>query len=373
MPKVALTEARVKALRPRRAAYNVRDRKLKGFGVRVMPSGRKRFFVQCQHQGERVWKILGDAGEMEVREARSRAGGIMAAVRRDEGVPLDPEETVFEAVAETVFQRYERIWKPRTLQVNRHYLKKQILPRFAGRQIAEIDGQEVRSWFASLRATPVAADRSMPVLSVIMREAELMGVRPESSNPCRGIRRYRRKGRERFLSDDEIRRLSERLSAHADRFPDEVAVIRLLLLTGCRKSEILTLRWTDYREGHLFLRDSKTGPRTVWLSTPARRILESLDRTGRWVFPGPGAKGHGSTNWLDRVWRPVRAEAELRGVRLHDLRHTHASIALRQGETVPAIGRLLGHTAPETTLKYIHPADATVRDAAETVGALLEG
>ena len=83
------------------------------------------------------------------------------------------------------------------------YLRSQILPYFAGRQVADIDSRDVANWFASLRATPVAADRSMPVLSVIMREAEAMGFRPEGSNPCKGIRRYRRKGRERFLSDDE--------------------------------------------------------------------------------------------------------------------------------------------------------------------------
>ena len=151
------------------------------------------------------------------------------------------------------------------------------MPHFAGRPIATIDRQEVRNWFARLRATPVAADRSMPILSVIMREAERMGMRPEGSNPCRGIRRYRRKGRERFLSDEEIRRLSARLTAHEARWPQHVAVIRLLLLTGsCRKGEILTLQWRDYRDGHLFLRDSKTGPRTVWLSKPARNILDGL-------------------------------------------------------------------------------------------------
>lgn len=125
----------------------------------------------------------------------------------------------------------------------------------------------------------------MPVLSVIMREAEAMGLRPEGSNPCRGIRRNRRKGRERSLSDDELRRLSGRLAAHDGRYPEQVAIVRLLLLTGCRKREILTLRWSDYREGHLFLRDSKTGPRTVWLSQPAREVLEGLGRTGRWERP----------------------------------------------------------------------------------------
>ena len=196
---------------------------------------------------------------MDVGEARSRAAEMVGAIRRGENLPFRPDETLFEAVAETVFQRYERVWKPRTLYVNRCYLRKQILPHFVGRRITDIDRRDVRNWFTSLHATPVAADRSMPVLSVIMREAELMGFRPEGSNPCRGIRRYRRKGRERLLSDDEIRRLSERLSARAEDWPQQVAVIRLLLLTGCRKGEILTLRWSDYREGHLFLRDRKTG------------------------------------------------------------------------------------------------------------------
>ena len=257
--------------------------------------------------------------------------------------------------------------------MNRCYLKNQILPHFAGRPIAEIDGAEVRRWFASLAATPVAADRSKLVLSVIMKEAEAMGLKPEGSNPCRGIRCYRRKGRERFLSDDEIRRLSAVLRRHERRSPQQVAVVRLLLLTGCRRNEILTLRWSDYREGHLFLRDSKTGPRTVWLSRPARTIVDSLERNSAWVFPTPRAKGPPSRTWLDEFWRVARAEAGLGDIRLHDLRHSHASIALRQGESVLAIGRLLGHARPDTTLKYTHPDDAMVIDAVETVGAVLEG
>ena len=149
--------------------------------------------------------------------------------------PHTPDETLFEAVAETTFQRHEGVWKPGTLAVNRGYLRNSIMLHFATRPIADIDRQDVRNWFARLRATPAAADRSMPILSAIMREAERMGMRPEGSNPCRGIRRYRRKGRERFLSDEEIRRLSARLAAHEARWPQQVAIIRLLLLTGCRK------------------------------------------------------------------------------------------------------------------------------------------
>ena len=161
------------------------------------------------------------------------------------------------------------------------------------------------------------------------------------------------------------------LAAHAGRHPLQVALVRLLLLTGCRKSEILTLRWSDYREGRLFLRDSKTEPRTVWLSSPTRNVLDGIERTGRWVFPAPRTGGPQGRGWLDHFWSGIRAEADLRDVRLHDLRHTHASIALREGETVLAIGRLLGHRNAETTLKYTHSADAMVIDAAEIVGAVL--
>ena len=373
MASITLTDARIRALRPRKAAHDIRDAKLKGFGVRVLPSGRKRYFVHCQHDGERVWRIVGDADDIGASEARSRAAAMLAEIRQDGPVPASPEQTVFEAVAETTFRRHERLWKPRTLKVNRGYLSKQILPRFAGHQIAEITRQDVVRWFASLAATPVAADRSMPILSVIMREAERMGFRDEGSNPCLGIRRYRRKGRERFLSDAEIRSLARCLDTREHEHPLAVAAVRLLLLTGCRKSEILTLRWTDWREGALFLRDSKTGPRTVWLSQAAQDVLDGIDRTSAWVFPARKGDGPHSAKWLDLLWSTARTEAGLMDVRLHDLRHTYASIGLKHGESVLAIGRLLGHGSAETTLKYTHFADAMAAEAAATVGAALEG
>ena len=371
MASSTLTDARIKALGPRKSARDIRDGKLKGFGVRVMPSGAKRWFVHCQHDGTRIWKIVGDADLMSAGEARSRAAAMLAATRQGGPQPALPEETLFEAVAEATFLRHERVWKPRTTEVNRSYLRCQILPRFSGRQIDGITRQDVVNWFASLRGTPVAADRSMPVLSVIMREAERMGFRNEGSNPCLGIRRYRRKGRERLLSDEEIRSLATRLDAREADWPLAVAAIRLLLLTGCRRSEILTLRWTDYREGALFLRDSKTGPRTVWLSQAARDVLDGMERTSAWAFPAHGGNGPRDGTRLLVRWHQIRAEAGLGDVRLHDLRHAYASVALKSGESVIAIGRLLGHRSAETTLKYTHHADAMAAEAAATVGAVL--
>ena len=321
MPNIALSEARIKALRSRPCAYDIRDAKLKGFGVRVLPSGAKRFFIHTQYRRQRVWKIVGDANAMHVDEARARAASLLNAIRGGADAPPLAEDTLFESVSEAVFQRYARIWKPRTLYVNRSYLRRQLLPWFAGQQIADIRRRDVQRWISSLRATPVAADRSAPVLSVIFKEAELLGYRPEGSNPCRGLKRYRRKGRERFLSDKEIRRLAAILSKHEAANPLEVAAVRLLLLTGCRKGEIRTLRWSDYREGHLFLRDSKTGPRTVWLAGAACWVLERLQRTSTWVFPRTGANGPPERGWPYRFWQRIRDETNLSDVRLHDLRH----------------------------------------------------
>ncbi|MDE0344018.1 MAG: tyrosine-type recombinase/integrase [Deltaproteobacteria bacterium] len=359
-----LTQRRVDSLKARDKTWDLRDGSFKGFGVRVLPSGRKSYFLHSQIDGCRVWHPLGDADDISLDEAQAKARALLVPFEDD-----TPEPILFEVVAEEVFQRYGRTWKPGTLAVNRRYLRSTILPWFSGKAIGDVTRQDVQRWFTSLHETPVAADRSAPILSVIFRQAEVYGYRTEGTNPCTGIKRYRRQGRERFLTADEIRRLSEAL----DR-SDELllsSIVRLLLLTGCRKSEILTLKWKEYREGNLHLCDSKTGPRTVWLSSAARQILDDLPRSGSWAFPSPKGRGHLTPATLRGFWRTVCAEAGLKGVRCHDLRHTFASVALAHGETVLTIGRLLGHNDPATTLKYTHLSDAAVHDAAEALATVL--
>ena len=370
MPNIRLHQSRVDRLRPRSRAYIVRDSAVRGFGVRISPSGRKRFFLHSQHAGKRVWRDCGDAATVTAAEARIRATGALAALRCGDSARPAPAASVrFATVAEEVFRRYGRRWKPRTQKVNLGYYRNQILPWFQERPITDITPREVQDWFASLRATPVAADRSAPVLSVILRQAEVYGYRPENSNPCKGIRRYRRRGRERFLSPDEFRRLGAVLARHQPRRRLAVAAVRLILLTGCRKGEILDLAWSSYREGKLFLPDSKTGPRTIWLSSVARQVLDALPRRRPLVFPGRRRK----SLVIGPAWEALRAEAGLDDVRLHDLRHSYASVAMLTGETVTTIGRLLGHHQPATTLKYVHLSDDTARQAAETVGHVLGG
>ena len=373
MPTTRLTQRRVDALKPRRKMRDVRDAELKGFGIRVMPSGTKRYFIHTQRHGQRVWKTVGDAAVLTETEARARAREVLAALR--DGGESDteaPGEVLFETVAEEVFALHGRRWKPGTLEVNRIYLRRQILPSFEGRPIGAISREEVQKWFRSLHATPAAANRSAPILSVIMQQAEAWGYRPENGNPCKGIRRYRQGRSERFLSPEEYRRLGLVLDdLEADR-PLHVAALKLLLLTGCRKSEILTLEWRFYRDGNLHLPDGKTGPRTVWLCRAARDILDSLPRSSsKFVFPVKRSRRQ--SMWLDHFWSKAREEADLEDVRLHDLRHSYASMALLNGESIRAVGRLLGHEKPSTTLKYAHLSDASVREAVDALAPVLAG
>ena len=330
MVAVRLSQRRVDALQSRKAPYDVRDRDLKGFGVRILPSGRKRYFIHTQHEGRRIWRIVGRADEIGANEARSRARPMLAAIRSDGEEPSPAvAEIPFEVVTEKVFRRYSRNWKPSTLEVNRCYYRSTILPWFGGGSIGSIAESDVRQWFASLQNAPVTADRAAPILSVIMRQAEAYGYRPEGTNPCRGIRRYRRQGRERFLSDEEYDRLGRVLAQHEADPPTAVAIIRLLLLTGCRKGEIASPRWSDCREGNLYLPDSKTGPRTVWLSSPARRILDGLPRQSAWLFPSPRTRSQVSAAMIADAWHWMRSEAGTPDVRLHDLRHNSGIRSIR--------------------------------------------
>ena len=226
MATTRLTPARIQALRPRKTVRDLRDTVLTGCGVRLYPTGHKCFFIHSRYEGKRVWRIVGNATSLSVEDARIRARSMLAVNRS--GVQAETEHILFEEMAEEVFRRYGRIWKPEMLRVNRVYCARQILLWFRGRSIEDITASDVREWFASLHATPVAADRSAPVLSVIMSCAEAYGHRPEGSNPCKGIRRCRRKGRERFLSAEEVRRLGRALSHHEENARMYVAIIRMV-------------------------------------------------------------------------------------------------------------------------------------------------
>jgi integrase len=211
--------------------------------------------------------------------------------------------------------------------------------------------------------------------------AERWGVLPDGSNPCRHVERFAEEHRERFLSEQELARLGAALK-HAERLgresdgesPFAVAAVRLLVLTGCRMSEILTLRWqdVDLDAGLLRLPDSKTGKKTVRLNAPARELLAALPRIEGNPFVVVGGRDGEYLKDLERPWRRIRERAALANVRLHDLRHSFASVAAAGGHSLPIIGALLGHTQSATTQRYAHLGADPLRQASEAIGKRLE-
>lgn len=213
-------------------------------------------------------------------------------------------------------------------------------------------------------------------MSQIFRYAQDSRIAPVEKNPCKGVRPYKLRKRERFLTESEFRRLGrvmEQALEDGDASPEAIAALRLLMLTGCRTNEILTLRWTDVDLAgrQLRLQDSKTGPRVVPLSPSAVNVLADLARTncGEWVIPGYRADTHLSE--VGTTWRRLRERAGLPDVRVHDLRHSFASSALAFGESLPMIAKLLGHSRLETTIRYAHLARSDVQEAAERVARSL--
>ena len=352
------------------------DRDLAGFGVRVFATGRKVYVVQSRGPTGPKRVTLGRHGDMSTDEARKRAAVIIDRIKRGEApepVPLEPEFTLSE-LAEHFMRVHVRVHcKPKTIATYQFTLDKYILPILGGMSINEVGRREISALHHRLRDTPAMANRIVKILSKMFSLAEAWDRIPPGRNPCRSVRCYKERSRERFLTPEEFGRLGRVLrdvEADGSVWPPAIAALRLLMLTGCRKSEILTLRWDDVDRtaGELRLRDAKAGPRMVPLTAPVLTVLDGIPRMpgNPWVIAGKRPEA-GLSN-LDHYWQPIRAQSGLDDVRIHDLRHTYASRALSLGESLPTIGKLLGHRKVGTTARYAHLMRDAEKIAATRVG-----
>ena len=239
--------------------------------------------------------------------------------------------------------------------------------------MGDIKRSDIAELHHELRETSYQANRTLGVLSKMFSQAEVWGLRRDGSNPCLHVKRYKEEKRERFLNAEEFSRLGQVLDEilrDGSETRSAVVAFRLLMLTGCRLSEIQKLRWehVDLEAGELHLPDTKTGGRAVPLAPSAVRLLESLprDKDNPWVIAGKKPRSHLTD--LQHPWRRIRARADLEDVRIHDLRHSFASRALALGEGLPMIGKLLGHTQVQTTARYAHLARDTVKASAARIG-----
>ena len=394
------------------------DSDLAGFAIRVEPSGRTTFFIEYRPGagGRSVVKrrfTIGTTAEFTPEEARDEAEKLLARIRLGD----DPAATKAKAKTVPPFAKFatehldameeiaekhpeQAILRPGTIRNYRSLLKRHVGPAIGSRQMDAIAKDEIKRLHTRVgRKAPTTANRCLEFIGSIYRAADDAGYVEEGTNPARGIKSFKERRRERFLSTEELARLGEAIRiAETTGIPyvpperpgkklkhvpknvaptiiDEhtAAALRLLIFSGARLREILHAEWSniDLRRGILTV-FSKTGRRHIVLPAPALEVIASLPRTNRRYLILSSDPDRPKAD-LARPWRAIRKMAGLEGVRLHDLRHSFASVAVSGGASLPMIGALLGHASPATTARYAHLSNDPVRAAAEAAAGAIAG
>ena len=394
MPK--LTKKIVDSAKPKSSDYFVWDNDLPGYGLRVFPSGRKSYLVQYRHEGRTRRYTIGLHGPVTPEKARNKAMTLLG----DIGEGADPSGDKASNKDITISQLCdlylaEGCGKKRssTISTDRGRIERHIKPLLGkrlARSVTKADvikfqndiangrtSTDVRTGSrgrAIVRGGEGTASRTVGLLGGIFTFAVYEEIR--SDNPVRGVKRYDDKTNDRFLSDFELAKLGKILKRAEQEAinPMAIAAIRLLLFTGCRKSEILSLRWdqVDWQNRCLRLPRTKTKQRTVSLGAPALELLGSVNRIKGVPYVLPSSEQGKHFVGLQKVWEKIRAWEGLDDVRIHDLRHSFASVAANGGESLPIIGKMLGHKDPKTTQAYAHIAENAALQAAERVSRQIE-
>ncbi|MDF8334781.1 tyrosine-type recombinase/integrase [Novosphingobium cyanobacteriorum] len=360
---------------PRRTVWSTT---LPGFGVRHYSTGRRVYIVQTAMGGRLRTMTLGNANLFTDAEATDVARRILLRAQNGEN-PADTAKRIkasprFDVFLEEFWKKVAVQWKPLTRYTNDCYRRLYLDDAFPKRFADEITHAEVVKWFARVSNTggPGAGNRTLEILRTMMNKAEAWGYREECSNPCQGIRPNRRRKYECFLSNDELARLGAALEDLKRDYPAQATAILVLALTGCRRSEILGLTWGEVKGRRLLLHNSKTGPRTVWVGEEVRALIDALPRHPKHNRVFWSGDLDTLKNSVDYHFRLTKNKVGLPHVRLHDLRHSFASHAAAMSETLPMIGKLLGHAKIGSTARYAHLDDRQILQAVDKVGLLLD-
>lgn len=375
MPK--LTKRLVDSLKPDAVDIVHWDDTLAGFGLRVRPSGRKSYIVKCRCRGRQIKMTIGTHGPITVEQARIRARGIIAEAKAGRDPSSEHSRMRKSPTTKELGERFLDEYVPThcrftTAKEYRRSVELFINPEIGTRKVIDIERVDIAKLHHGLRSKPYQANRTLGVLSKMFNLAEIWGLRSDGSNPCRHVKKYKEEKRERFLSDEEYKRLGEALrkaEAEGSETQSAIDAIWLLMLTGCRLNEIVTLKWSyvELEAKELRLPNSKTGAKTVHLGTAALDRFKAIKKLDDNDFVIVGKKSGAYLTDLQHPWRRIRKAAELDDVRLHDLRHSFASGGLAVGEGLSMIGKLLGHSQVQTTARYAHLANDPIKSAADRI------
>lgn len=376
------------------------DAELKGFGLKTTPKGRKVYIVQYRLPGQPTKRFtIGQHGSpwtpTTARQEATRVLGVAAAGNDpSEDKRLAKQDISVNELCDRYLAEGVNAKKATTIAMDRSRIDAHVRPLIGKKRLKQVGKAEIAKFMSAIASGksakdvktgprgrsivtggPGVANRTLGMLGAIFEfavEREFI-----ARNPARGVKKFKEGRPARFLSDAELVRLGNALRQAEEDGVNAfaIAAIKLLLLTGCRKNEILGLKWqeVDFEGGFLRLSDSKTGSKTVPIAEEAVAILLELPRVHNNPFVIAGYKLEGHFVGLQKVWKSVRAQAQLEGVRLHDLRHSFASIGARSGQSLLIIGKILGHSNSATTQRYAHLSDNPVRAAAGTVAATIDG
>lgn len=380
MPNI--TKRLVDALEGSAKDYILWDDKLTGFGIKVTPKTKKVYLLKCRMKSGQQRKFtLGVHGRITCEQGRKLAQDYLYQISQG----IDPEEAykkqadlTLAELCDKYFNDYALIHKkPSSIKNNRTYIERYIKSHIGGLMVSAVTRTDIIEFHKQLKDSPIQANRVVKMLSKVFSLAEEWGLRPENSNPARNIRMNPEKKRERFLSLDEIRYLMAALDeceANGSVSVHACAMFRLLVLTGARLREIMHARWewVDMQRGTLSLPDSKTGAKVIYLSSHAQEILRNLPRIEDNPYIIVGRDKGKPLNSERKQWLRICEQAELQNLRIHDLRHSFASLAVLGGVPLYHVGKALGHKQASTTERYAHLADDPVRAVAEMIGEAIK-
>lgn len=393
MIKLKLTKKLIENTKPAKKRITLHDSEISGFECRINPNGSKVYYLYYRTSDSKQRRPkIGAHGNITTEQARSIAKAWMADVAKGGDPSKDRQdkrhgETVAEFCQRYIEQYAKVKKKASSVEQDIINIKTHVIPKLGKLKMTSVGKRDIIKAHQSMKNKPYSANRTLALLSKMFSLAELWGDRPEYSNPCHLVEKYKEYKRERFLSIREIAYLSDALSEVEFENVEAVGVVpvlRLLIFTGCRRGEILTLRWdhVDIENCCLNLPDSKTGAKKVYLNAPALEVLVNIERVEGNPFVIIGGKPGAHLVNIRKPWLRIRERATaaiikdnagkgIEDVRIHDLRHTYASVAVGGGQTLPVIGKLLGHTQAQTTARYAHLADDPIRAASEAVGRTL--